>query len=119
MGTLLRFPIVSPIRRDPHLRLLSQAVADFVDQLKSARKGAEESLWNSAKAPLLAALDRLETALADITAIGHLLPPGEFKTQFDFERRALAMQVSLAKDTLFDVVVQTNLPLDTGGKAGL
>jgi hypothetical protein len=109
MGTLLRFPIVSPIKRDTHFRNLLQAVADFIDQLKSAREAADESLWNSAKAPLMAALDGLETTLADIDAIGYLLPPGEFKTQFDFDRRALAVQVSLAKGTLVGLAAQTDL----------
>lgn len=39
----------------------------------------------------------LETALADIDVIGRLLPPGEFKTQFDLDRRALATQLDLTR----------------------
>jgi hypothetical protein len=70
---------------------------------------AEESLWKLAEAPLSVALDRLETALADVDAIGRLLPPGEFKTRFDLDRRTLATQLSLAKGKLIGLWVQTDL----------
>lgn len=97
MGTLLCFPAILSTRRDPHFRNVSQATADFADQLKSTRELAEESLWRLVEAPLSLALDRLEMALADIDAIGRLLPPGKFKIRFDLDRSALATQLDLAK----------------------
>jgi hypothetical protein len=61
-----------------------------------------------AEAPLSVALDRLETALADIDAIGRLLPPGEFKTRFDLDRSALATQLDLAKGKVIGSWEQTD-----------
>jgi hypothetical protein len=99
MGTLLRFPEISPIRRDPRIRDLSQTIPDLVRQLNSFQTLAE--------APLSIALDSLETALADIDAIGRLLPAGEFKTRFDLDRSALAAQLDLAKGKLVGLWEQT------------
>ena len=48
-------------------------------------------------------------ALADIDAIGRLLPPGEFKTQFDLDRRALAAQLDLTKGNVVGLWEQTDL----------
>jgi hypothetical protein len=109
MGTLLWFPAILSTRRDPHFRNLSQTIADFIHQLKSTRELADESLWKLAEAPLSVALDRLETALADIDAIGRLLPPGEFKTRFDLDRNALATQLDLAKSKVVSLWEQTDL----------
>ena len=100
MGIVLSFPATSPTRRDPRFRNLSQTIPDFVRQLKFFQKLADESFQKLAEAPLSVALDRLETALADIDAIGRLLPPGEFKTRFDLDRSALATQLDLAKGRL-------------------
>lgn len=100
MGTLLCFPAVSSIRRDPHFRDLPQTIPNFVRQLKSFQK---------LEGPLSVALDRLETALADIHAISRLLPPGEFKTQFELDRGALDTQLGLAKGKLVGLWVQTDL----------
>jgi hypothetical protein len=109
MGILLSFPAASLTRRDPRFRNLSQTIADFVHQLKSIQDLAEESFQKLAEVTLSVALDRLETALADIDAIGRLLPPGEFKTQFDLDRSALATQLDLAKGRLVGLWVQTDL----------
>ena len=89
MGTVLRFPAVSSTSRDPNFQALSLAIPDFVRQLQSFQKLAVDSLSET--------FEMLETALADIDAIGRLLPPGEFKTQFDLDRRALAMQTDLTR----------------------
>ena len=109
MGTLLCFPVILPKRRDPHFQNLSQTITDFVCQLKFIQELADEALWNLAEAPLSAVLDRLETALADIDAIGRLLPPGEFKTRFDLDRIALATQLDLAKGKIIDLWEQMDL----------
>ena len=109
MGTLLCFPATSPTRRDQHFRNLSQTIPHFVRQLKSFQKLADECFQRLAEAPLSAALDRLETALADIDAIGHLLPPGEFKTQFDLDRSTLATQLDLARGKMVGLWGQTDL----------
>jgi hypothetical protein len=101
MGTLLCFPAVSSTRRDLHFRDLPQTIPDFFRQLKPFQKFTE--------GPLSIALDRLETALAGIDAISRLLPPGEFKTQFDLDRIALATQLDLAKGKLDGLWVQTDL----------
>jgi len=100
MGTLLRFPAISLTTRDPHFQDPSQTDTDFVRQFQSFQKLVEGSLSG--------ALDRLETALADIdAAIGRLLPPGEFKTQFDLDRRALVAQLDLAKGKIVSLWEQT------------
>jgi hypothetical protein len=109
MGILLSFPATSLTRRDPRFRNLSQTIADFVHQLKSIQALAEESFQKLAEVPLSVALDRLETALADIDAIGRLLPPGEFKTQFDLDRSALATELDLAKGKIVELWEQTDL----------
>jgi hypothetical protein len=109
MGTIHRFPAIPKKRNDPHFRNLSQTIADFVCQLKCIQELAEESLWKLAEASLSAVLDRLETALADIDAIGRLLPPGEFKTRFDLDRTALATQLDLAKGRIIDLWEQMDL----------
>jgi hypothetical protein len=101
MGTLLRFPAISLTRRDPHFQDPSQTIPNFVRQLKSFQKLTEDSLSG--------AVDRLETTMADINAIARLLPPGEFKTQFDLDRRALATQLDLAKSKIVDLWAQTDL----------
>lgn len=98
MGTLLWFPAILEIRRDPYFQNPSQ-IPDFVRQLKSFQKSAEVRLS--------VAVDRLEAALADIDAIGCLLPPGEFKTQFDLDRSALATQLDLAKGKIVGLWEQT------------
>jgi hypothetical protein len=103
MGTLLRFPEISSTRRDPRSRDLSQIIPDFVQQLESFQKLAESSLT----AGLATTVDRLETALADIDTIGRLLPPGEFKTQFDLDRKVLAAQLDLAKGKIVGLWEQT------------
>jgi hypothetical protein len=100
MGTLLRFPEISSTRRDPHFRDLSQTIPDFVRQLESFQGLAEEYFQKLAEAPISVVIDRLETALANIDAIGCLLPPGEFKAQFDLDRSALVTQLDLAKSKL-------------------
>jgi hypothetical protein len=100
MGTLLRFPAMSLTRHDPHFQDLSQTIPDFVRQLQSFQKLAEDTLSK--------ALDRLETALADINAIARLLPPGEFKIPFDLDRRALATQLDLAKGKIVDLWARTD-----------
>lgn len=89
MGTLLCFPQPSPRRSDSHFRDLSQAIPDFICQLESLQNFAEDSVSE--------ALSRLEKALENIDAIGRLLPPGEFKAQFDLGRSSLSMQLYLAK----------------------
>jgi hypothetical protein len=109
MGTIHRLPAIPKKRNDPRFRNLSQTIADFVHQLKSIQDLAEESFQKLAEVTLSVALDRLETALADIDAIGRLLPPGEFKTQFDLDRSALATQLDLAKGRLVGLWVQTDL----------
>jgi hypothetical protein len=109
MGTIHRLPAIPKKRNDPHFRNLSQTIADFVCQLKSIQELVEESLWKLAEAPLSAVLDRLETALVDIDAIGRLLPPGEFKTRFDLDRIALATQLDLAKGKIIDLWKQMDL----------
>jgi len=101
MGILLSFPATSLTR--PRFRNLSQTIADFVHQLKSIQELAEESFQKLAEVPLSVALDGLETALADIDAIGHLLPPGEFKTQFDLDRSSLYKQLDLVKSKVVDL----------------
>ena len=100
MGTLLRFPAIPPIRRDPHFRDLSQTIPDFVRQLESLQIFAEGSLSE--------VLVRLEMALADIEAIGRLLPAGEFKTQFDLDQSTLATQLDLAKGKMVGLWDQTD-----------
>ena len=92
MGTLHCFPAIPKTRRDPHFQHLSQIIPDLVRQQKSIQKLAE--------AQLLAAFGRLETALAGIDAISCLLPPGEFKTQFDLDRSSLSKQIDLAKSEI-------------------
>ena len=109
MGTLHRFPTIPKKRNDPHFRNLSQTIADFVCQLKSIQELAEESIQKLAEAPLSAVFDRLETALADIDDIGRLLPPGEFKTQFDLDRSYLYKQLDLAKGKAVSLWKQTDL----------
>lgn len=99
----------APTRRNQHFRNLSQTIPDFVRQLKFFQKLADECFQKLAEAPLSAALDRLETALADIDAIGHLLPPGEFKTQFDLDRSTLATQLDLARGKMVGLWGQTDL----------
>jgi hypothetical protein len=99
MGTLLRFPGISPIAREPDFQGLSQTIPDLVRQLNSFQKPAEAPL----SAALAAAIDGLETALADIDAIGRLLPAGEFKTRFDLDRSVLAAQLDLAKGKLVGI----------------
>jgi hypothetical protein len=100
MGTLLCFPAIPKKSSDPHFRDLSQTIPDFVRQLEPFQKLAEGSLS--------LALNRLEMALADIEAIGRLLPPGEFKAQFDQDRSALATQIDLAKGKIVSLWEQTN-----------
>lgn len=95
MGTLLCFPETSPRGNDSHFRDLSQAIPDFICQLESLQHFAENSVSE--------ALSRLEMALENIDAIGRLLPPGEFKAQFDLDRRVLASRLNLAKDGLIDL----------------
>ena len=109
MGTLLCFPAISPIRRHPPYRDLSQTIPDFVRQLKSFHKLADESFQKLAEAPLSVVLDRLEMALADIDAIGRLLPPGEFKTHFDLDRSSLSKQIDLVKGEIVGLWEQTDL----------
>jgi hypothetical protein len=96
MGTLLRFPGIPPIRRGPQSQNLSQTIR----QLEFFQKLADELLQKLAEAPLSVIINRLETALADIDAIGRLLPTGEFKTQFDLHRSVLTAQLDLAKGKL-------------------
>jgi len=109
MGTLLAFPMILPKRRDPHFPELSQAVSDFVRQLTRFQKLADESFQKLAQLPLSATLDGLEMALAGIDAIGRLLPPGEFKTQFDMDRSSLSKQLDLVKGKIADLRKQTDL----------
>ena len=47
-------------------------------------------------------------ALADIEAIGRLLPAGEFKTQFDLDQSTLATQLDLAKGKMVGLWDQTD-----------
>lgn len=103
MGTLLCFPAISPTRRDLHFRDPSQANLDVALQLKSLQKLAEECFRELAEAPLSVAIDKLETALGNIDAITCLLPPGEFKTQFDLDRSALATQLDLTRGKLVKI----------------
>lgn len=107
MGTLLCFPSISPIRPKPHFRDPPQANPDLALQLKFFQKLAEECFRELAKAPLSAAIKRLETALGNVDAIGCLLPPGEFKTQFDLDRSALATQLDLTKGKLVSLWAKT------------
>ena len=109
MGTLLCFPGIPPIRRGPQSRNLSRRIPDFVRQLEFFQKLADDSFQKLAEAPLSAVLDRLETALGDIDAIGRLLSPGEFKTQFDLDRSALVTQLDLAKGKIVGLWDQTDL----------
>jgi hypothetical protein len=119
MGTLHRFPAIPKIRRDPHIRDLSQTIPDFVRQLKSFQKLADESFQKLAEAPLSVVLDRLEMALADIDAIGRLLPPGEFKTQFDLDRSSLSKQLDLVKGKIIGLWGQTDLVCEQTDLDGL
>jgi hypothetical protein len=89
MGTLLRFPSISPTERDPHLQALTHALSGLVGQVNSLQKIVEGSLS--------VALARIETALADFDEIGHLLPSGEFKARLDLDRAALAAQLDQVK----------------------
>jgi len=109
MGTIHRFPAIPKKRNDPHFCRLSQTTADFVCQLECIQELPGESLWKLAEASLSAVLDRLETALADLDAIGRLLPPGEFKTRFDLDRTALATQLDLSKGRTIDLWEQMDL----------
>ena len=109
MGTLLRFPAIPPIRPDPQSQNSSQTIPNFVRQPKSFEKLADDSFQKSAEAPLSAVLDRLEMAIADVDAIGRLLPPGEFKAQFDLDRSALAAQLDLVKAKMFSLWEQRDL----------
>ncbi len=109
MGTLLCFPVILPTRPDPHFRNLSQTITEFVCQLKSIQELANEALWKLAEASLSVTLDRLETVLADIDAIGRLLPPGEFKTRFDLDRIAIATQLDLAKGKIIELWEQMDM----------
>jgi hypothetical protein len=89
MGTLLRFPEIASTRRDLRNRDLSQIIPDLICQLESLQSFAEGSVSE--------ALSRLETAIETVDAIGRLLPPGEFKTQFDLGRSSLSKQLYLVK----------------------
>lgn len=104
MGTLLSFPGISPKRRNPQSRGLSQTIPDFVRQLESLGQLVESSLT----ADLASAIDKLETALAEIDHIGHLLPPGEFKTRFDLDRCALAAKLDIAKGKIVGLWERTD-----------
>ena len=104
MGTLLCFPAISPIRPEPHFRSPPQANPDFALQLKFLQKLAEECFRELAEVPLSVAIRRLEAALGNIDAIGCLLSPGEFKTQFDLDRSALATQLDLTKGKLVSLI---------------
>lgn len=99
MGILLCFPSTSTVKPKLHLRD-SQANPDLALQLKFFQELAEECFRELAGAPLSGAVNRLETALGNIDAIGCLLPPGEFKTQFDLDRSALAIQLEQTKGEL-------------------
>jgi len=95
MGTLLCFPETSSRGNASHFRDLSQAIPDLICRLESLQNFAEDSVSE--------ALSRLEIALENIDAIGRLLPPGEFKAQFDLDRSVLATRLNLAKDGLIDL----------------
>jgi hypothetical protein len=88
---------------------LSQTIPAFVRQLKFFQKLADDSFQKLAEAPLSVVLDRLEMALADIDAIARLLPPGEFKTQFDLDRSSLSKQLDLVKGKIVGLWDQTDL----------
>ena len=109
MGTLLCFPAIPKKYSDPNFRDQSQTISNFARELESIQKLADESVQKLTEGPLSAVLDRLETALADIDAIGRLLPPGEFKTQFDLDRSALVAQLDLAKSKIVGLWEQTDL----------
>lgn len=109
MGTLLRFPAIPPIRRDPQSRNLSRTIPDFVQQLKVSQQLADESLRKLADVPLSVVIDRLVMTLAGIDTIGRLLPAGKFKAQFDRERSALVTQIDLAKGKIIDLWEQPDL----------
>jgi hypothetical protein len=86
MGTLHLLPAT---RKDgPALRLEDpcQITPDLIRHFVS--------LQNAVRVRLPLAVGRFEKALADIDAIGHQLPPGEFKDRFDRERGALATQLN-------------------------
>ena len=72
----------------PALRLEGpcQITSDLVHQLMSLQSAVGVRL------PL--AIGRFEKALADIDAIWHQLPSGEFRDHLDEERRVLAAQLS-------------------------
>jgi hypothetical protein len=109
MGTLHPFPEISSTRRNPHFRDLSQTNSNFVRQLKSLHKLADESVQKLAEAPLSVVIERLETALADVGAIGRLLPSGEFKTQFELDRSSLSKQLDLVKGKIIGLWEQADL----------
>jgi hypothetical protein len=100
MATLLCFPEMPRIRRDPHFRDLSE-ILNIVNQLQSFQKLVE--------AHLSGALVRLETALADLDALDGMLPAGDFKTKFDLDRSALATQLDLAKGKVIGLWEQTDI----------
>lgn len=105
MGPLHRFPEISSTRRNP----LLQATPDFVRELKFFQKLADESVQKLTEAPLSVIIDKLETALAGIDAIGRLLPPGEFKTQFDLDQVSLSKQLDLVKSKIIGLWGQVDL----------
>lgn len=109
MGTLLCFPAIPKKCSDPNFRDQSQTISNFARELESLQKLADESVQKLTEGPLSAVLDRLETALADIDAIGRLLPPGEFKTQFDLDRSSLSKQLDLVKGKIKCLWEQTDL----------
>jgi hypothetical protein len=109
MGTLHHFPKIPKTRLDRQSGNLSETILDFVRQLKCYQKLVEDSFQKLTEAPLLLALDRLKTSLADIDTIGRLLPPGELKSRFDSDRRALAAQLDLAKGQVAGLWEQKDL----------
>ena len=95
MGTLLHFPSISPRQHSLHLESLAHAVSDIACQLDYFHKVTEGALS--------AALARIEIALANLSEIGQLLPPGEFKMRLALDVASLATQLDRAKDKIADL----------------
>ncbi|MBR0825685.1 hypothetical protein JQ596_09055 [Bradyrhizobium manausense] len=95
MGTLHLLPATRKDRPTLRLQDPCQITPDLTDQFVSLQTAVEVQL------PL--AVGRFEKAVADVDAIGHQLPSGEFKDRFDEERGVLAAQLNQIRQLKSDL----------------
>lgn len=89
------------------MRNLSQRILDFVRQLESFQKLADDSFQKLAEAPLSAVLDRLETALGDIDAT--FLASRRIQNSVRSGPKRSCTQLDLAKGKIVGLWDQTDL----------